>query len=96
MEYEWLQTGNMALSKVIRINFDISRAASTREEEGMGVMAPPTFLLRKKKQKTVNWKMNKKHETVKRRHHSTHDGSRENHCSLIYGEKSRSSLTKCP
>ena len=54
MEYEWLQTGNMALSKVIRINFDISRAASTREEEGMGVMAPPTFLLRKKKQKTVN------------------------------------------
>ena len=54
MKYGWLQTGNMALSKVIRINFDISGAASTREEGGMGAMAPPTFFLRKKKQKTVN------------------------------------------
>ena len=56
MEYEWLQTGNMALSKVIRINFDISGAASTREEGGMGAMAPPTFLLRKKKTKNSKLK----------------------------------------
>ena len=53
MEYEWLQTGNMELSKVIRINFDISGAASTRGEGGMGPMAPPTFSLSKKK-KSVN------------------------------------------
>ena len=54
-----------------------------------GAMAPPplTFLLSKKNKKTVNWKINKKHEIVKRSHQSTCSGSRKNHRTLIYGGK---------
>ena len=51
---------------------------------------PLTFLLSKKNKKTVNWKINKKHEIVKRSHQSTCSGSRKNHRTLIYeGKKSQ-------
>ena len=46
---------------------------------------PPFFA--KQKKITVNQKINKKHEIVKRSHHSTYSGSRENHRTLISGEK---------
>ena len=67
-------------------------AASTG---GHGGHAPPHFFAKQNKinKNTVNWKMNKLHEIVKRSHHSIYSGSRENHCTLIYGEENCSSLT---